>query len=460
MPPRTKGLLAALARDKGKKKATTSSSGSHTAGRIEIPQSLTSSSSSSPSSNDNPDPMVTSDQEEQRADSPIPLGHHEAILERRLTFIASPPVRERGLRLRSSPLSVRFFDSVAALGWESFITPPSGFHYEYVREFYMNLPRMEDGHLQLFGHDFYCTPAAIRDVTSVPEISPEDDLFYHLEYETLAWPTREEIIATLTMGHEPVWYQKSTFRFQCGSLCGEARLWWLFIRGKIMGNRSKSDVTTTVQNLLFCIVTRRPFDVASFIFRNLETLQTSLISGYLAKSSVGYPCLISDMCRHQHIPLPENIVSKGKAVSTLRLEEAKLESGDIEPCFDWHQRYYGGRGTPGWQEPRFLSISQGEEVPVTRPHRRRRVESVSHSTPSEDSWATQLQALTDEFHGFRMVSREDIYAVHHRVDRIDETVNQIRADQLELLQELRTERGRGDSSDDRYVQRYNRRGRR
>ena len=166
------------------------------------------------------------------------------------------------------------------------------------------------------------------------------------------------------------------------------------------------------------------------------------------------------MCRHQHIPLPENIVSKGKAVTTLRLEEAKLECGDIEPCFDWHQRHYGGRGTPGWQEPHFLSISQGEDVPVTRPQRRRRTESISQSTPPIDSWATQMQALTDEFHGFRMVSREDIYAVHHRVDRIEETVNQIRADQLEFLQEYRAERNQGNSSDERFVQRYNRRGRR
>ena len=92
MPPRTKGLLAALARDKGKKKAAASSYGSHTAGRIQVPQSLTSGSSSSPSSNDNHDPMVTSDQEEHQADSPISLGHHEAILERRLTFIVSSRV--------------------------------------------------------------------------------------------------------------------------------------------------------------------------------------------------------------------------------------------------------------------------------------------------------------------------------------------------------------------------------
>ena len=166
MPPRTKGLLAALAKEKGKKKdVTASSSGSHTAGRIQIPRSLTSSSSSSPCSNDDHEPMVTSDQEEHPADSPIPLGHHEAILERRLTFIASPPVRECGLRLQNSPLSIRFWNSIAALGWESFIKPPSGFHYEYVREFYLSLPRMDEGHLQLFGQDFYCTPAAIR-VTS------------------------------------------------------------------------------------------------------------------------------------------------------------------------------------------------------------------------------------------------------------------------------------------------------
>ena len=59
-----------------------------------------------------------------------------------------------------------------------------------------------------------------------------------------------------------------------------------------------------------------------------------------------------------------------------------------------------------------------------------------------------------------MVSREDVYVVHHCVDRIEETVNQIRADQLEFLQEYRATRHQGDSSDERFVQRYNRRGHR
>ena len=132
-------------------------------------------------------------------------------------------------RLVGSPLSLRHPDFI-----------------EYVREFYLNLLEMSYGQMKMFGHDFYCNTTAIRAVTYVPEVSPEEDLFYQLEYETLAWPTREEIIATLTMGQEPVWYQKSTYRFQCGSLCGEARFWWLFIRGKLLGNKSKSDVTTTV----------------------------------------------------------------------------------------------------------------------------------------------------------------------------------------------------------------------
>ena len=118
MPPRTRGLLAALAKEKGKKKdVAASSSGSRTFGSIQIPRSLTSSSSSSPSSNDDHEPMVTYNQEEHPVDSPILLGHHEAILERRLTFIASPPARERGLQLRNSPLSTRFLNSIAALGW-------------------------------------------------------------------------------------------------------------------------------------------------------------------------------------------------------------------------------------------------------------------------------------------------------------------------------------------------------
>ena len=315
MPPRTRGLLAALAKEKGKKVGvSTSSSGSYTVGRIEIPQSLDSSSDSSPTSNEDEQvPMVTSDvedhverneqvaNEEDDDDSLVPV---EGVLERRLTFVASTPVCERGLRICPSSLAERFLISVATLGWESFITPPTGFHYEYVREFYLNLPEMVAGAMQLFGHDFYCTTDAIRAVTGLPVVAPEEDLFYQLEYETLAWPTREEIISTLTMGHESVWYQKNTFRFQCGSLCAEARFWWLFIRGRITGNKSKSDVTTTVQNILFCIVTRKRFDVATLIFRNFGILRASMITGYLSRSSVGYPCLISDMCKNQGIPLP------------------------------------------------------------------------------------------------------------------------------------------------------------
>ena len=123
----------------------------------------------------------------------------------------------------------RFGNSIETLGLGSFIGIPPRFCYELVREFYSVLHTAVGDAVMLFGKPFSFSSESIRAIHRVPQVSRADDLFFKFENNMLTYPTHAEIVYTLTLGVEPKWNRPSSYNFQCGFLCPEARLWWLLL---------------------------------------------------------------------------------------------------------------------------------------------------------------------------------------------------------------------------------------
>ena len=279
---------------------------------------------------------------------PTPLELAEQRLQLHRAQIASwVPVQEREIALPRIPAYRKFHDAIRELGWGTFTSTPTKPVIPLVREFYAQLHTSWSNEVTVFGTRVRFDVDTINEALGITRI-PNLDMYKRLR-QNLTDIDMHEVQHTLSLGKR-LERCRDRYTVKVGSLPKEAWVWRKFCNGRLLGIEKDGEVNELHQCMLFCIVTRKRFNVGEIIYDRIDHLRTQLHKDKWGKTSMPFPCLITYLCRG--VPRQEGFRTKQNMKP---IDESKVgrEEGQVMSMYDFHLQNWGGRGTTGWEMPTY-----------------------------------------------------------------------------------------------------------
>jgi Putative plant transposon protein len=230
---------------------------------------------------------------------PPPPPSQEEIWRTKFASFKSAP--KRWMYFVENEKTARYLDIIKFHNLKRFVAKPDEAHYDVVREFMIGLMLTGGSSSLVNGVEVPFNSHVINrhyHLANIPE--HQDALLPMLDWKKND-PRFYEIEHTLCHGFDFEYKGKNPGTIFKTYFSQEAMVWRLFLQGRVFYTTNFKECTRLHQLVLFCLLTKKKFDIGKAIQREILEVRKELRTK--SPNSLLFPSLITALCRNVGVPM-------------------------------------------------------------------------------------------------------------------------------------------------------------